>query len=138
MHLVEEFEDFIKNNPSLEERISPETKASSISSAETQTSAGLQSKEEKKNFKKDYRKPKEGIQEQIKSQDRMSQALWEERSRYHPDLRPERILGVTTDPGELHFIVEWDGDRWLVRAEDAYRRIPGQCLQFYESLLVWN
>ena len=137
-HLVEEFEDFIKNNPSLGERISPETKASSISTAETQTSAGLQYKEGKKNFKKDFRKPKEGIQEHIKSQDSMSQALWEERSRYHPDLRPERILGVTTDPGELHFIVEWDGDRWLVRAEDAYRRFPRKCLKFYESLLVWN
>ena len=127
-HLVRGFEDFINNNSSVEETISPKSLPTSLA----ETSASLQSKFDSN------RKPKEWNQDQIEVHDRMSQSLWEERSSYYPDLVPERILGLTTDPGELHFIVEWDGDRWLVRAEDAYRRIPGQCLQFYESLLVWN
>ena len=40
--------------------------------------------------------------------------------------------------GELYFIVDWDGDRWKVKAEEAYRRIPMTCLKYYERLLVWD
>ena len=73
-------------------------------------------------------------------QERGLEALstWEEDAIYFPEISREIILGVTMSCGELHFIVDWDGARWMVKAEEAYRRIPMTCLKYYESKLVWN
>ena len=65
-------------------------------------------------------------------------STWEEKASRYPEMRQEIIAGVTMSSGELHFIVDWDGDRWKVKAEEAYRRIPMTCLKYYERLLVWD
>ena len=65
-------------------------------------------------------------------------STWEEKASRYPEMRQEIIAGVTISSGELYFIVDWDGDRWKVKAEEAYRRIPMTCLKFYERLLVWD
>ena len=57
------------------------------------------------------------------------------------DIKPEKILGVTTDPGELYFFIKWEADKaepGLVKAKEAYQKIPQMCLKFYEQHLVWN
>merc|ERR1712115_140197 len=52
-----------------------------------------------------------------------------------------KILGVTTDPGELYFFIKWEADKaepGLVSAKEAYQKIPQMCLKFYENHLIWN
>jgi len=60
--------------------------------------------------------------------------------RYFRDIRPVKILGVTTEPGELHFYVEWDSgmEPGLVSKKEAYKKIPDMCLAYYESKLIWR
>ena len=48
---------------------------------------------------------------------------------------------MTTDPGELYFYIKWEGDKvepGLIKAEEAYSKIPNMCLKFYESKLVYK
>ena len=57
------------------------------------------------------------------------------------DILPEKILGVTTDPGELYFYIEWEGNKvepGLIKAKEAYNKIPFMCLKFYEKYLIWD
>merc|ERR1712083_849720 len=61
--------------------------------------------------------------------------------KYFRDIKPEKILGVTNDLGELHFYIRWEGNKpepGLVTAKEAYQKIPQMCLKFYEDLLVWD
>ena len=61
--------------------------------------------------------------------------------RYFRDIRPEKILGATTDPGELMFYIKWEGDKvepGLVKAKECYQKIPQMCLKWYEKHLIWN
>merc|ERR1739844_209492 len=61
--------------------------------------------------------------------------------KFFRDIKPERILGVTTDPGELYFYIKWEGDKTepgLIKAKEAYQKIPQMCLKFYEQHLIWN
>ena len=48
---------------------------------------------------------------------------------------------MTTDPGELYFYIKWEGDKaepGLIKAKEAYSKIPNMCLKFYEKHLVWD
>jgi len=68
-------------------------------------------------------------------------SIKERKPKYFKDVKPEKILGVTTEPGELYFYIQWEGDTvepGLVTAKEAYRKIPWMCLEFYESHLVWK
>lgn len=62
--------------------------------------------------------------------------------KYFRDVKPEKILGVTTGPGELYFYIQWEDrsgvEPGLVTAKEAYQKIPQMCLKFYESHLIWN
>merc|ERR1712126_551138 len=63
--------------------------------------------------------------------------------KFFRDLKPECILGVTADvgDGELYFYIKWKDDQaepGLVKAKEAYQKIPMMCLKFYEKHLVWN
>ena len=87
--------------------------------------------------------PKKKKKDRVKKDDgakkrERAKSTWEEKMNNFPEMRSETIAGVTMISGELHFVVDWDGDRWIVKAEDAYKRIPMTCLQYYESLLVWK
>ena len=60
--------------------------------------------------------------------------------KYYRDVKPIKILGVTTEPGDLHFYVEWDSgmEPGLVSKKEAYKKIPEMCLAYYESKLIWR
>jgi hypothetical protein len=65
----------------------------------------------------------------------------EVKPKYFRDIKPEKILGVTSDLGEVHFYIKWEGGKsepGLVTAKEAYQKIPQMCLKFYESHLVWD
>jgi len=67
----------------------------------------------------------------------------ERKPRYYRDIKPVKILGVTTDPeegGEIYFYVKWDSGRepGLVTSKEAYAKMPLLCLKFYESKLIWK
>ena len=43
--------------------------------------------------------------------------------------------------GELYFYIKWEGDKTepgLVKAKEAYQKIPIMCLKFYEHHLIWS
>ena len=57
------------------------------------------------------------------------------------DMTPVKILGVTTEPGDLHFFVDWGKpgmEASLVSKEDAYKKFPQMCLEYFESMLIWR
>jgi len=62
--------------------------------------------------------------------------------KYFRDIKPEKILGVTTGPGELYFYIQWEEkagvEPGLVTAKEAYSKIPQMCLKYYEANLFWN
>ena len=132
--LIEQFEDFINNNNYFDE---PSPKTSSSGSK-------LKScKPHDANIKgqfSSHSKPREWLKKESEFQERMAMTLstWDEDMSNFPELQSETIAGVTMISGELHFIVDWGGDRWMVKSEEAYKRIPMTCLKYYESLLVWN
>ena len=76
----------------------------------------------------------------------------DKKPKYYRDIKPVKILGVTTEPGDLHFYVEWDSgvrvihlpqsliftsqfqmEPGLVSKKEAYKKIPDMCLAYYES-----
>ena len=130
-HLLADLENLINNNQTGELK----TKMSSTKPP----SENLPSTSRRKEFTS-HTSPREWTKNQEMDQERGLEALstWEEDAGHFPEMSREIILGVTMSCGELHFIVDWDGVRWKVRAEEAYRRIPMTCLKYYESLLVWN
>jgi len=136
-NLIEEFEDFINNNCSNASESSPKT-----SSTAPELSKRSLHDNNSRRESSSYSRPREWTKQESKLQERMAKAMslstWEEDMSNFPELRPETITGVTIISGELHFLVDWDGDRWMVKAEEAYRRIPMACFKFYESLLVWK
>merc|ERR1712181_51238 len=64
----------------------------------------------------------------------------DKKPKYYRDIKPVKILGVTTEPGDLHFYVEWDSgmEPGLVSKKEAYKKIPDMCLAYYESKLIWR
>ena len=57
------------------------------------------------------------------------------------DMKPAKILGVTKEPGDLHFFVDWGKpgmEASLVSKEDAYKKFPQMCLEYFESMLIWR
>ena len=134
-NLIEEFEDFINNNYSNASKSSPKT-----SSTATELNNRSLHDNNSRRESSSHSRPREWTKQESELQERMAMSMstWEEDMSNFPELRPETITGVTMISGEFHFILDWDGDRWKVKAEEAYRRIPMTCLKFYESLLVWK
>jgi len=102
-------------------------------------------KEKSKKHKRDKEKRREGGDlfkaDGHSSKKKEEAPKKESKPKYFRDIKPEKILGVTTDPGQLYFYIKWEGDRaepGLVSAKEAYQKIPQMCLKFYESHLVWN
>ena len=139
-NLIEEFEDFINNNNSNSN--SNHSKAPSPKTSSTipkVNSCNLHDENSRGQFSS-HSRPRKWTKKESELQGRMATTLstWEEDISNFPEVRPEAIAGLTMISGELEFIVDWDGDRWRVKAEEAYKRIPMTCLKFYESLLVWD
>ena len=101
--------------------------------------------EEDRRSRDKSRKQKE---ERDKKRDRSAERRREEarkkeerKPKFFRDIKPEKILGVTTEPGELYFFIKWEGDKpepSLVKAKEAYQKIPLMCLKFYEQHLIWS
>ncbi|CAF0704520.1 unnamed protein product [Brachionus calyciflorus] len=55
-------------------------------------------------------------------------------------LTPEKILGITDEPGELTFLIKWvnQNEPDLVPARIANDKYPKQVIKFYEERLVFN
>ena len=92
-------------------------------------------REKHKKHKEDKERRRERSRERRKEEEKKRQP------KFFRDIKPEKILGVTTDPGELYFYIKWQDDKaepGLVKAKEAYQKIPNMCLKFYEKHLVWN
>jgi len=77
------------------------------------------------------------------SKDRKDEKNQKRPPKFFRDLKPECILGMTADvgDGELYFYIKWKDDQadpGLVKAREAYQKIPMMCLKFYEKHVVWN
>jgi len=126
---------------------SKERKAKVASESESDGSDG--ERERKRREEREERKKrlgaKTGLDRILEKKDRGERDQPRDRGdkkkpRYFRDIRPVKILGVTTEPGELHFYVEWDSgmEPGLVSKKEAYKKIPDMCLAYYESKLIWR
>merc|ERR1712203_459401 len=82
-----------------------------------------------------------GDEEKRKEKRKKREEEKKRKPKFFRDIKPEKILGVTTDPGELYFYIKWEADKaepGLVKAREAYQKIPQMCLKFYEQHLIWN
>eukprot|EP00090_Calanus_glacialis_P041849 TRINITY_DN74406_c0_g1_i1.p1 TRINITY_DN74406_c0_g1~~TRINITY_DN74406_c0_g1_i1.p1 ORF type:complete len:326 (-),score=158.52 TRINITY_DN74406_c0_g1_i1:108-1085(-) len=102
-------------------------------------------REKSKKHKRDKERKREGgdlFKADGQSSKKKEEALKKEsKPKYFRDVKPEKILGVTSDLGEVHFYIKWEGGKaepGLVTAKEAYQKIPQMCLKFYESHLVWD
>lgn len=125
-HQVEDLENFINNNNHTKE-------------TQTTSSTGLPGDNlPNRSSRKELDTNRGQVERTNKETVLQFLSAWEEKASRYPEMRQEIIVDVTLSSGELYFIVDWDGDRWKVKAEEAYRRIPMTCLNFYERLLVWD
>ena len=121
------------------DRGSTEKKKSRPAMSSSDSDSGGEKDDEKR---KEKRKKREEERERRRAEKEKRRE--EERKRqpkFFRDIKPEKILGVTTDPGELYFYIKWEGDKaepGLIKAKEAYNKIPNMCLKFYEKHLVWD
>jgi len=97
--------------------------------------------EKRKEKHKKHKEDKERRRERSRERRREEEEKRKKQPKFFRDIKPEKILGVTTDPGELYFYIKWQDDKaepGLVKAKEAYQKIPMMCLKFYEKHLVWN
>jgi len=105
------------------------------SSSDSDSDDRAKRKEKHKKHKEDRDRKRD------RSREREKEKKKERQPKFFKDIKPEKILGVTTDPGELYFYIKWEGDKaepGLVKAKEAYQKIPIMCCKFYEKHLVWN
>jgi len=98
-------------------------------------------REKIKKHKKDKDRKREDRDDKHSSKKKEEAPKKESKPKYFRDIKPEKILGVTSDLGEVHFYIKWEGNKiepGLVTAKEAYQKIPQMCLKFYESHLVWD
>ena len=55
-------------------------------------------------------------------------------------LSPERIIGITKDPGEIYFKIKWKGsdESDFVPAKEANLKIPQTVIKFYEGKVSFD
>merc|ERR1711915_401052 len=112
-----------------------EKKKIAESSSDSDSDDRARKKEKHKKHKEDRDKKRD------RSREREKEKKKERQPKFFKDIKPEKILGVTTDPGELYFYIKWEGDKaepGLVKAKEAYQKIPIMCCKFYEKHLIWN
>ena len=54
-------------------------------------------------------------------------------------LNAEKIIGATNDPGDIYFLIKWQGEEEedLVPAKEANVKIPQMVIKFYQEHLNW-
>jgi len=103
------------------------------------SSSDSESDEEKKKEKQKRRQEEKERRRAEKEKRREEEK--KRQPRYFRDIKPEKILGATTDLGELMFYIKWEDNKaepGLVKAKECYTKIPMMCLKWYERNLVWN
>ena len=121
------------------DRGSTEKKKSRPAMSSSDSDSGGEKDDEKR---KEKRKKREEERERRRAEKEKRREEEKKRQpKFFRDIKPEKILGVTTDPGELYFYIKWEGDKaepGLIKAKEAYNKIPNMCLKFYEKHLVWD
>lgn len=121
------------------DRGSTEKKKSKPAMSSSDSDSGGEKDDEKR---KEKRKKREEERERRRAEKEKKREEEKKRQpKFFRDIKPEKILGVTTDPGELYFYIKWEGDKaepGLIKAKEAYNKIPHMCLKFYEKHLVWD
>jgi len=85
------------------------------------------------------RKQKEGEEGEKEKKQAKKQEVKSRFRGFERGLTVEKIIGVTKDPGELHFLIKWRGSNEadLVAAREANEKIPQDVIKFYEKSLNW-
>lgn len=110
----------------------------SSSDSESDAERKKRQREKLKKHKKDKDRRRDRSVENDKKKEEPKKEI---KPKYFRDIKPDKILGVTAEPGELYFYIKWQDDKiepGLVTAKEAYQKIPLMCLKFYEKQLVWN
>jgi len=134
-----DFKDFGKSEKSRVRKVS-ESESDSDGEREKRREREREERKKKKSpldMMMDKKRENEGG---LKDRGRERDKKEDRKPKYYRDIKPVKILGVTTEPGDLHFYVEWDSgmEPGLVSKKEAYKKIPDMCLAYYESKLIWR
>jgi len=74
--------------------------------------------------KVDHKKEKKEVKKEIKPKEKVMKEL------------PIKILGMTKEPGELHFAVKYKSEEvGLMKVEDAHNLVPRLCCKYYSKIV---